>query len=226
MIHIQKRQLNKDTRVLRKILMEKAAQGELSLSEKEKYEELIEYARKSKIIRNQRIIACLGVLGLALTMLFFKYGTPRILNMAIPHEQVTYYEVPRLSNKSAKVLTQKIVAHIQRNNDVNAIYNEAIKQYDKESYIDAKYISEIEELIAFSTDTSLTDLGTLFKDISNKKIQILTELNKDNKDIHYIKSMIEEIRILSNTYRESIICILKNENIKCECTPNGIRICE
>ncbi|MDF2613782.1 MAG: hypothetical protein K0S71_1568 [Clostridia bacterium] len=195
-------------------------------SKKEQYEELTEQARKRKIIRNQIILAFFGMFGLALTVLFFKYGPQKVLNMTLPHEKVTYYEVPGISNESTETLVQKVLAHTQRSNKVNTIYNEAIKQYDKKGFIDKEYISAMENLEEFDSDISIPDLDALSKEIMSKKIQMLSELNNTNKDVHYINRMIEEIKSLNSTYRESIIYILQEANIKCKCTPKGIKIYE
>jgi len=208
-IGIQRRQFKKETRSLKKNLLQKAMQGELSQPEKKQYEELMEYQRKRKLIRNQRIIASLGVLGLALTMLFFKYGNPIRFNRSSAQAQITYYEGPRFSNMSTRVLTEKITAHIQRNSDANTIYNEAIEQYNKNGYINTNYISELEDLKELTPDTSIPDLDELFKNIADKRIQTLNELNKHDKDICYINSMIEEIENLSNTYREATAALFE-----------------
>jgi hypothetical protein len=225
-IRIQKRQLKEEEKNFRQALMQKADSGELSLTEKEKHEEFMQYIRQKEQRRNQAIIIFIGLLGVVLTVLFLRYGGQRLVDITMPQQKITYYEVPGLSNRSTTELLQKVAVHIERNNSASNLFNSAIGQYNEAYYVDHDYITHLASLKEFSADTSLADLDVLFKEIVDKQILVLKELMEGKRNIHNVNRTLQEIQQLNETYTQSIIYILQNEDIKCENTQDGISIYE
>ncbi|WP_069998685.1 hypothetical protein [Cellulosilyticum sp. I15G10I2] len=201
----------------KKRLIDQASLGKLSLEEKEQYEILMKSIRKMDIARKQKIIAFFIVLVLIGTIIFLKYGGERWFNINVSQQQVTYYEIPKLSDKNNKELSQGLLMHVEKNDEANMIYNIALKQYNEKCYIDSHYITELENIRAFNDEICLNDINTLFKEIRDKQIIILNALNSKEKSISEINIMIEETRKLNEAYNESVICVLQCEDTECKC---------
>jgi hypothetical protein len=176
--------------------------------------------------RNQTIIIFMGLLGVVLTLLFLRYGGQRLVDITMPQQKITYYEVPGLSNRSTTELLQKVAVHIERNNSASSLFNSAIGQYNEVYDVNHEYITHLASLKDFSADTSLADLDVLFNEIVDKQILVLKELIEGKRNIQSVNRTLQEIHRLNETYTQSIIYILENEDIKCENTQDGISIYE
>ena len=163
------------------------------------------------MIKKQRIIVFLILLALVGTILFLKHGGERWFDISLARRQVTYYEIPELSNKINKELSQNIIAHMAKNDEANMIYNSAIKQYNEEYFIDKHYIKNLENIGQFSYNICFSEANTLFAEIRNKQIQVLQDLNSKEKSILEINKMIEDTRQLNKTYSNLIIQVLQYE---------------
>lgn len=226
MKHFKEKLAGNTNKEFEKKLIEKADSEELTPSEKVQYEALIRRIRKKRVIVNQVIIYMLFIIGLMSAVLFIKYGDLEDLSLAVPNQKVTYYKVRQFPNKTCEELMRQLSGYIERSNNVNAIYNEAIRQYNAGNSISRDYIMQLEALEGSNREGSFQELDKLYEDVLNKKKQILAQLITNNHNNYKAIVLMNEIKHLNTAYTKTIMGILENENIKSECTSEGIVIYE
>ena len=67
--------------------------------------------RKKIIARNQKIVAGFIILGLLTTVLFLRYEGEKLLDIAMPHQQVTYYKISELKQEEHTIILRTITLY-------------------------------------------------------------------------------------------------------------------
>lgn len=71
--------------------------------------------RKKLIVRNQKIVVGFIIICLTTTVLFFRYEGEKLVDMAMPQQQVTYYKISELTQEDHTALPQTIKVYREQN---------------------------------------------------------------------------------------------------------------